>query len=96
MYSCFNSTKQYIHTNSLSSISAINSANTRSGFVNKVKSNILEAKNMVGLSWVKAHVGIPRNELAYQQTKLAITSGEELFIPAPQTPPKELHGRKSE
>ncbi|GBM33222.1 hypothetical protein AVEN_28215-1 [Araneus ventricosus] len=33
-----------------------------------------KAKNMVGLSWVKAHVGIPGNELADQQAKLAITS----------------------
>ncbi|GBM01274.1 Putative protein in type-1 retrotransposable element R1DM [Araneus ventricosus] len=73
--------KVNIHTDSLSSISAINSANTRSEFVNKVKSNIFKAKNMLGLSWVKAHVGIPRNELADQQAKLVMTSGEELFIP---------------
>ncbi|GBO27227.1 hypothetical protein AVEN_49548-1, partial [Araneus ventricosus] len=38
---------------------------------------------MVGLSWVKAHVGIPGNELANQQAKLAITSGEKFVIPAP-------------
>ncbi|GBM33343.1 Putative protein in type-1 retrotransposable element R1DM [Araneus ventricosus] len=75
--------KVNIHTDSLSSISAINSANTRSEFVNKVKSNIFKAKNMVGLSWVKAHVGIPGNELADQQAKLAITSGEKFAIPAP-------------
>ncbi|GBL75115.1 hypothetical protein AVEN_38565-1 [Araneus ventricosus] len=75
--------KVNIHTDSLSSISAINSANTRSEFVIKVKSNIFKAKNMVGLSWVKAHVGIPGNELADQQAKLAITSGEKFVIPAP-------------
>ncbi|GBO32826.1 hypothetical protein AVEN_27170-1 [Araneus ventricosus] len=38
---------------------------------------------MVGLSWVKAYMGIPGNELADQQAKLAITSDKELFIPAP-------------
>ncbi|GBM71098.1 hypothetical protein AVEN_146310-1 [Araneus ventricosus] len=38
---------------------------------------------MVGLSWVKAHVGIPGNELADQQAKLAITSGEKFVISAP-------------
>ncbi|GBN75428.1 hypothetical protein AVEN_220547-1 [Araneus ventricosus] len=82
--------KVNIHTDSLSSISAINSANTRSEFVNKVKSNIFKAKNMVGLSWVKAHVGIPGNELADQQAKLAITSGEKFVIPAPYSHLKGL------
>ncbi|GBN64552.1 hypothetical protein AVEN_202584-1, partial [Araneus ventricosus] len=82
--------KVIIHTDNLSSISAFNSANTRSEFVNKVKSNIFKAKNMVDLSWVKAHVGIPGNELADQQAKLAITSGEELFIPAPYSHLKYL------
>ncbi|GBM13079.1 hypothetical protein AVEN_101922-1 [Araneus ventricosus] len=75
--------KVNIHTDSLSSISAINSANTRSEFVNKVKSNIFKAKNMVGLSWVKARAGIPGNELADQQAKLTITSSEKFVIPAP-------------
>ncbi|GBM88248.1 hypothetical protein AVEN_207936-1 [Araneus ventricosus] len=82
--------KVNIHTDSFSSISAINSANTRSEFVNKVKSNIFKAKNMVGLSWVKAHVGIPGNELADQQAKLAITSGEKFVIPAPYSHLKGL------
>ncbi|GBN30000.1 hypothetical protein AVEN_266527-1 [Araneus ventricosus] len=82
--------KVNIHTDSLSSISAINSANTRSESVNKVKSNIFKAKNMVGLSWVKAHVGIPENELADQQAKLAITSGEKFVIPAPYSHLKGL------
>ncbi|GBM37806.1 hypothetical protein AVEN_84517-1 [Araneus ventricosus] len=49
----------------------------------KIKNHSIKANNMVGLSWVKVHVGIPGNELADQQAKLAITSGEELFIPAP-------------
>ncbi|GBM44585.1 hypothetical protein AVEN_250564-1 [Araneus ventricosus] len=88
--------KVNIHTDSLSSISAINSTNTRSEFVNKLKSNIFKAKNMVGLSWVKTHVGIHGNELADQQAKLAdqqakladqqaklaITSGVKLVNPA--------------
>ncbi|GBM67803.1 hypothetical protein AVEN_130247-1, partial [Araneus ventricosus] len=82
--------KVNIHTDSLSSISAINSANTRSEFVNKVKSNIYKAKNKVGLSWVKAHVEIPGNELADQQAKLAITSGEKFVIPAPYSHLKGL------
>ncbi|GBM69834.1 hypothetical protein AVEN_198541-1 [Araneus ventricosus] len=75
--------KVNIHTDSLSSRSVINSANTRSEFVNKVKSNIFKAKNMVGLSCVEAHVGVSGNELADQQDKLAITSGDKLFIPVP-------------
>ncbi|GBO24706.1 hypothetical protein AVEN_142736-1 [Araneus ventricosus] len=45
---------------------------------------------MVGLSWVKAHVGIPGNELADQQAKLAITSGEKFVIPAPYSHLKGL------
>ncbi|GBN21769.1 hypothetical protein AVEN_155631-1 [Araneus ventricosus] len=38
---------------------------------------------MVDLSWIKAHVGIPGNELGDQQARLDITSGEKFFIPAP-------------
>ncbi|GBM63566.1 hypothetical protein AVEN_161141-1 [Araneus ventricosus] len=45
--------KVNIYTDSLSSISAINSANTRSGFINKVKPSIFKAKNMVGFPGLK-------------------------------------------
>ncbi|GBM71994.1 hypothetical protein AVEN_167730-1 [Araneus ventricosus] len=38
---------------------------------------------MVGLSWEKAHAGIPGNELADQQSKLVVTSEQNLEIPAP-------------
>ncbi|GBN98262.1 hypothetical protein AVEN_43841-1 [Araneus ventricosus] len=78
-----NNSKINIHTDSLSSILAIQSANSRSGFVYTVKQDIFKAKHLVGLSWVKAHVGIPGNEWADQQAKSAIISGVENFIPAP-------------
>ncbi|GBN62504.1 hypothetical protein AVEN_254782-1, partial [Araneus ventricosus] len=41
----------------------------------------------VGLSWVKAHVGIEGNKLADQFAKQAISTGEELEldIPAPRS-----------
>ncbi|GBN21982.1 hypothetical protein AVEN_81070-1 [Araneus ventricosus] len=41
------------------------------------------ALGSVGLSWVKAHAGIPGNELADQFAKSAITEGNFLDIPAP-------------
>ncbi|GBO30514.1 hypothetical protein AVEN_170443-1 [Araneus ventricosus] len=56
----------------------------------KIKNHSIKAKNMVGLSWVKAHVGIPGNELADQQAELAITSGEKFVIPAPYSHLKGL------
>ncbi|GBO24230.1 hypothetical protein AVEN_192314-1 [Araneus ventricosus] len=37
----------------------------------------------VGLSWVKAHAGIPGNELADQFAKEASVDGNFLFTPAP-------------
>ncbi|GBM54092.1 hypothetical protein AVEN_247706-1 [Araneus ventricosus] len=80
-----NNSKINIHTDSLSSILAIQSANSRSGFVYTVKQDIFKAKHLVGLSWVKAHVGIPGNEWADQQAKSAIISGVEKFIPAPRS-----------
>ncbi|GBN55965.1 Bumetanide-sensitive sodium-(potassium)-chloride cotransporter [Araneus ventricosus] len=43
------------------------------------------ALGSVGLSWVKAHAGIPGNELADQFAKSAITEGNFLDIPAPHS-----------
>ncbi|GBM15634.1 hypothetical protein AVEN_244941-1 [Araneus ventricosus] len=42
-----------------------------------------QAFGSVGLSWVKAHAGIPGNELADHYAKTAICEGEDLFVPAP-------------
>ncbi|GBN98468.1 hypothetical protein AVEN_273686-1 [Araneus ventricosus] len=74
-----------IFSDSLSSIMALKSAHSRSKFVNSTKQILFSAKDLVGLSWVKAHVGIPGNEWADHQAKLAITIGEKLEIPAPRS-----------
>ncbi|GBL87575.1 hypothetical protein AVEN_165182-1 [Araneus ventricosus] len=74
-----------IHTNSLSSIAALKSASARSGFVNNIKKDLFQLKHLVGLSWVKAHIGIQGNELADQQAKLATTTGVDKDIPAPRS-----------
>ncbi|GBO33982.1 Putative protein in type-1 retrotransposable element R1DM [Araneus ventricosus] len=74
-----------IHTDSLSSILALKSAHSRSRFVNSAKQIIYSAKDRVGLSWVKAHVGVPGNEWADLQAKQAINTGEEMIIPAPRS-----------
>ncbi|GBM43866.1 hypothetical protein AVEN_256738-1 [Araneus ventricosus] len=79
-----------IHTDSLSSIAAIKSASTRSSFVNNIKQDLVKIKHLVGLSWVKAHVGIQGNKLADQQAKLATTTGVDTIIPAPRSCVKRI------
>ncbi|GBL73509.1 hypothetical protein AVEN_159498-1 [Araneus ventricosus] len=79
-----------IHTDSLSSIAAIKSASARSSFVNNIKQDLVKIKHLVGLSWVKAHVGIQGNELADQQAKLATTTGVDTIIPAPRSYVKRI------
>ncbi|GBN53833.1 hypothetical protein AVEN_179728-1 [Araneus ventricosus] len=74
-----------IHTDSLSSIAALKSASARSGFANNIKKDLFQRKHLVGLSWVKAHIGIQGNELADQQAKLATTTGVDKDIPAPRS-----------
>ncbi|GBM60301.1 Eukaryotic translation initiation factor 4 gamma 3 [Araneus ventricosus] len=51
-----------IHTDSRSSIEALRSARPKSAFVISVKKNFYTAGDLVGLDWVKAHVGDPGNE----------------------------------
>ncbi|GBL75896.1 Putative protein in type-1 retrotransposable element R1DM [Araneus ventricosus] len=80
-----NNHKINIYTDSLSSIMALKSASSRSRFVNLAKKDIHSAINLVGLSWVKAHIGIEGNELADQFAKQALSTGEELDIPAPRS-----------
>ncbi|GBO04175.1 hypothetical protein AVEN_138887-1 [Araneus ventricosus] len=74
-----------IRTDSLSSIAALRRASARSGFVNNIKKDLFQLKHLVGLSRVKAHIGIQGNELAYQQAKSATTTGVDKDIPAPRS-----------
>ncbi|GBN68879.1 hypothetical protein AVEN_109278-1 [Araneus ventricosus] len=46
---------------------------------------MFQAIGLVGLSWVKAHAGIPGNELADQYAKIATIDGQEMNVPAPYT-----------
>ncbi|GBM81784.1 hypothetical protein AVEN_106606-1 [Araneus ventricosus] len=71
-----------IFTDSLSSIQVFKKSNSKSCFINEIKSKVFCALGSVGLSWVKVQAGIPGNELADQFAKAAIVDGEELLIPA--------------
>ncbi|GBL63372.1 hypothetical protein AVEN_12076-1, partial [Araneus ventricosus] len=64
-----NNYKINIYTDSLSSIMALKSASSRSSFVISAKNDLSAVKGLVGLSWVKAHVGIQGNEWADEQAK---------------------------
>ncbi|GBO33224.1 Putative protein in type-1 retrotransposable element R1DM [Araneus ventricosus] len=75
--------KVNIYTDSYSYIQVLKKSDVKSGFINDIKSNVFRALGSVGLSWVKAHAGIPGNELADQFAKSAITEGNFLDIPAP-------------
>ncbi|GBO02696.1 hypothetical protein AVEN_138940-1 [Araneus ventricosus] len=73
-----NGFKINIYTDSQSSIKALRSARSRSAFVIEAKKNLYLAGNSVGLTWVKAHVGDPGDELADHHAKLATTDGENM------------------
>ncbi|GBM79955.1 hypothetical protein AVEN_113370-1, partial [Araneus ventricosus] len=72
-----------VHTESRSYIEALRSARPRSAFVNNVKKTFYTAGDLVGLDWVKAHVGDPGKELADPHAKLATLEGGKLSTPIP-------------
>ncbi|GBM21464.1 hypothetical protein AVEN_161072-1 [Araneus ventricosus] len=78
-----NNTKINILTVRKSSIDALKSHRTKSNFVNSIKNKSRLAERLVGLTWVKAHAGIPGNELDDQFAKLATTKGELMNLPLP-------------
>ncbi|GBL90530.1 hypothetical protein AVEN_179449-1 [Araneus ventricosus] len=78
-----NNTKINIFTDSKSSIDALKSHRTKSNFIKSIKNKFRLAETLVGLTWVKAHAGIPGNELADQFAELATTNGELMNLPLP-------------
>ncbi|GBL72505.1 hypothetical protein AVEN_115415-1 [Araneus ventricosus] len=80
-----NNTKINIFTDSKSSIDALKSHGRKPNFVNSIKNKFRLAERLVGLTWVKAHAGIPGNELADQFAKLATTNGELMILQLPHS-----------
>ncbi|GBM33529.1 hypothetical protein AVEN_273022-1 [Araneus ventricosus] len=78
-----NKKKINIYTDSRSSIEALKSYGSISKFLISIKNKFCLAEGLVGLAWVKAHVGIPGNELADHFAKLASVEGEAVDIPFP-------------
>ncbi|GBL74136.1 hypothetical protein AVEN_231027-1 [Araneus ventricosus] len=70
-------------SDSKSSIEAIRSSKVKSNFVLSVKDNLYNAKDLVSLVWVKAHVGNPGNELADHFAKIASSCGADMSRPSP-------------
>ncbi|GBM42982.1 Putative protein in type-1 retrotransposable element R1DM, partial [Araneus ventricosus] len=78
-----NKKKINIYTDSRSSIKAFKRYGSRSKFLISIKNKFCLAEGLAGLFWVKAHVGIPGNELADHFAKLASVEGEGIDIPFP-------------
>ncbi|GBM80812.1 hypothetical protein AVEN_144538-1 [Araneus ventricosus] len=78
-----NKKKINIYTDSRSSIEALKSYGSRSKLVISIKNKFCLAEGLVGVAWVKAHVGISGNELADHFDKLASVEGESMDIPFP-------------
>ncbi|GBL82711.1 hypothetical protein AVEN_263768-1 [Araneus ventricosus] len=73
-------TKTYSLTNSRSSIDALKGHRTISKLVNGIKEKFRLSEGLVGLAWVKAHIGIPGNELADRFVKQASIDREIMNI----------------
>ncbi|GBN41351.1 hypothetical protein AVEN_175788-1 [Araneus ventricosus] len=72
-----------IFTDTKSSIVSLRSANITSNFVPSVKEHLYKAKDLVSLTWVKAHAGNQSNKLADRLAKIASFCATEMYIPSP-------------